>query len=299
MDPALATEVILWNSGLKEVSGIQSSLDHPGVLWVIEDSYNGPYLYAVNRNTGELLATYTVYGGARNVDWEALAIYHREGTDLLYIGDIGDNRGNRNGVDRPVPHLYRVAEPQVSADQSPPLVQTINDVEGFAFRYYSASGSRLKPKDAEAMFADPRTGNIFVFHKRLRTVDGVDKVSRVFELKDQDLVEDELNRAVHVANVIGAGEGVGTGPVAADISATGEWILLKNYVEGFLWRRARNTTVTETLTSAPAAPCDVPVDAAEAVGFGYAPNGVWIDVLSLRESKDGSPPLRVLERSWV
>ena len=298
MDPELSTEVILRDSGLKEVSGIQSSLDNPGVLWAIEDSGNGPYLYAVSR-TGSLLATYAVYGGARNVDWEAIAIRYHDGTDWIYVGDIGDNPGNRNGVDRPVPTLYRFAEPVISASQSPPLVANIKEVEAFKFRYFSASGSQLRPRDSEAMFADPRTGNVFIFLKGLRTVDGVAKVSKGFELKDQDLIQGSLNRAVHLVNIIGGGEGVGTGPVSADITANGEWIVVKNYVEGFLWRRPLNTTVTETLNASPGAPCEVAVDAAEAVGFGYSSKGVWVDVLSLRESRDGSPPLRALQRAWA
>lgn len=298
LDPALATDVILWNSGLKEVSGIQSSLDHPGVLWVVEDSGNGPYLYAVNRD-GALLATYTVQGGARNVDWEAIGMHHRDGVDLLYIADIGDNPENRNGTARPTPALYRFAEPEIGASQSPPVAVTLREVETFRFRYFGRSGQMLRPRDAESMFVDPRTGNIFIFLKGVRTVDGVEKVSRVFEIKDQDLVPVDLNQAVHVANVVGAGDGVGTGPVAADISADGEWILVKNYSEGFLWRRPRQQNVIQTLREAPSAPCDVPVDAAESVAFGYSPSGVWLDVLSLRESKDGNPPLHVLERAWV
>lgn len=298
MDEELSTEVVLWDSGLKEVSGIQSSLDNPGVLWVIEDSYNGPYLYAVSR-TGDLLATYTVYGGARNVDWEAIAIGYRDGTDWIYIGDIGDNRGDRNGDDRSVPTLYRLAEPVISVGQAPPLVSSIKEVETFPFRYFSSAGNRLKPRDSESMFADPRTGNIFVFMKGLRTVDGTDKVSRGFQLKDQDLVEGSLNRAAHVTNIIGGGDGVGTGPVSADITANGEWILIKNYAEGFLWHRPQNTTVSQALNASPTAPCQVPVDAAEAVAFGYSSKSIWVDILSLRESRDGSPPLRALQRAWA
>ena len=48
---------------------------------------------------------------------------------------------------------------------------------------------------------------------------------------------------MHVTDVIGAGPNVGTGPVAADIAADGEWIVVKNYSEGFLWRRAKGQSV--------------------------------------------------------
>ena len=44
---------------------------------------------------------------------------HRTGPDLLVIGDIGDNRENRNGVSRATPALYVLPEPALSATQSP------------------------------------------------------------------------------------------------------------------------------------------------------------------------------------
>jgi hypothetical protein len=145
------------------------------------------------------------------------------------------------------------------------------------------------------LFVDPRTHNIFILWKHLATA----KRSRVFVLPDQDLATGRLNHAVHVTDVIGAGPNVGTGPVAADIAADGEWIVVKNYSEGFLWRRANGQSVAEALGASPAAPCSVPVDAAESISFAYDRAGVWLGFLSLREDPDGSPPLHKIQRAWV
>jgi len=297
MDPSLTTDVVFRNSGMKEVSGIQSSLDHPGVLWVIQDSGNGSYLYAFDM-AGSILATYFL-DGAKNVDWEAIALDNRDGTDLLYIGDIGDNPANRDGIQRPTPALFVLPEPAISVTQSPPVSATLTDATKYPFRYVDqADRSELAPRDAESMLVDPRTHNVFVFLKDLRKVDGVAKVSRVFELKDQDLHTGVLNHAVHLTDVIGAGDGVGTGPVAADISRDGSWIVLKNYREGFLWHRGRSQSVTQALATLPVAPCRVEVDGSESIAFGYR-DDVWTQFLSLREDPAGSPPLHVLQRAWV
>ena len=57
--------------------------------------------------------------------------------------------------------------------------------------------------------------------------------------------------------------------------------------------------MAEALTSSPAAPCTVAVDAAEAIGFAYGDTGVWIGFLSLREDPAGSPPLHEVQPSWI
>ncbi len=280
MDPSLTTDRILWNSGMREVSGIQASVDHVGVLWVIQDSGNGPYLHAFSID-GDRLATYTLTGtDVKNVDWEAIGLDHRAGTDLLVIGDIGDNRENRNGVSRATPALYILPEPALSATQSPVVTAVLPGAVRYPFRYYDDAGRNVwKPRDAESRFVDPRTHNIFILWKHLAT--------------------GTLNRAVHVTDVIGAGPNVGTGPVAADIAADGEWIVVKNYSEGFRWRRAKGQSVAEALAASPAAPCSVPVDAAESISFAYDENGVWLGFLSLREDPAGSPPLHKIQRTWV
>jgi len=300
MDPTLTTDRILWGSGLREVSGIQASLDHPGVLWIIEDSGNGPYLHAYSV-LGDRLATYTLTGsGLKNVDWEAIGLGRRSGTDVLIIGDIGDNPENRNGSARQTPALYELPEPSISASQSPAVVATIGGVVKFPFRYFADDGrTTLGPRDAESLFVDPRSHNVIILWKHLTKVDEVSKVSRVFQLAAQDLVTGTLNRAVHIADVVGAGDGVGMGPVAADIATDGEWIVVKNYSEGFLWRRARGQSIGEALRETPVAPCAVVVDAAESLTFAYNDKGVWIGFLSLREDPMGSPPLHQVQRAWV
>lgn len=99
-DPALLPAVI------HETSGVVLSARHSGVFWTHNDSGGDPVLFAVDAQ-GELLATVRV-DGARNEDWEDLAIGPCSEGSCLYIGDVGDNSELRED-----PAIYRVPEPDL------------------------------------------------------------------------------------------------------------------------------------------------------------------------------------------
>ena len=69
-----------------------SSIRHPGVLWLHNDSGGGPYLYAVRTTDCAVVATLTL-SGAPARDFEAIASGRdARGRATLWLGDIGDNR---------------------------------------------------------------------------------------------------------------------------------------------------------------------------------------------------------------
>ena len=90
-----------------ESSGVAASVRYPGVYWTHNDSGGEPVLYAVDRR-GTLLGAVRVEG-ARNRDWEDLALGPCGEGHCLYIGDVGDNREVRED-----PAVYRVPEPDPS-----------------------------------------------------------------------------------------------------------------------------------------------------------------------------------------
>lgn len=104
-EPTLAGEV---GGGLHEASAIVASWKNPGVLWVLEDAFTAPILYALD-STGALVGTLTL-DGVENVDWEALALGPCAEGACLWIGDIGNNRQDRDQV-----RLLRVPEPEMTA----------------------------------------------------------------------------------------------------------------------------------------------------------------------------------------
>ena len=94
---------------IDESSGLAASRAYPGVLWTIEDSGNPASLHAVD-TAGRLLGTWRV-DGARNTDWEALALAPCGEAACLYIADTGDNGARRDEV-----RIYRVREPVVGTE---------------------------------------------------------------------------------------------------------------------------------------------------------------------------------------
>lgn len=80
---------------LGEISGLAHCQTTPDQLWAINDSGNGAFLYSLSLQA-KLLHTYRLRGD-KNEDWEDLSCgrcLHKE-QECLYIGDIGNNNGNR------------------------------------------------------------------------------------------------------------------------------------------------------------------------------------------------------------
>jgi hypothetical protein len=130
----------------------------PGIVFTINDSGNGPFLYALD-TTGADRGRWRVEG-VRNADWEAAAAgpcvtgrppaNARYAASCLYIGDVGDNSASRDTRD-----IIRVAEPVAMRARDTGRVAS----ERFAFRY--ADG----PHDVEAMYVGP-DGTIYLITKR-------------------------------------------------------------------------------------------------------------------------------------
>jgi hypothetical protein len=280
---------------LNELSGLQASLDHRRVLWGVEDSGNGPYLWAFGTDGSEL-ARFTVRGpDVANVDWEALALTHRRGRDVLWIGDVGDNSQTRNGADRPLPALERLREPSIHAGVAYREDRHVRATR-FRFRYRGPSGGVLPPRNAEAMFANPRSHRIFVIEKEVERIHGHAGRSRLFALRPGSLRAGRVNAARQVGTLVGTRNG-GVGPVAADISRDGRWIVVKNYAHGWLWPRTSGEAVPDVFAADPEAPCTIPVNGAEAIAFGYGRGRHWRRAFSVAERGGGDPPLDVVART--
>ncbi len=149
--------VNLGNQSIKESSGIAASRRNAGIFWTHNDSGDGPFVYAFDRQ-GKHRGVWRVTG-AKAIDWEDMAIGPgpRRGRSYLYLGDIGDNSKKRDQIT-----VYRVAEPQVTPKDSSSTVQNPRDTE-------AADVIRLKypdgKYDAEALLIHPFTGDLYVITK--------------------------------------------------------------------------------------------------------------------------------------
>ena len=137
---------------LVENSAAVTSVSQPGVIFGLNDSGNGPYLFAFD-STGAARAVWEV-AGAQNRDWEAAALGScGTGRSCIFVGDVGDNEGRK-----PRLTLYRFGEPAVP-DSLTDSVLSIADVNRLDFRYPD------QPHDVEAMYVS-RDGSVFLITKR-------------------------------------------------------------------------------------------------------------------------------------
>ena len=127
---------------VRETSGAAWSRTRPGTWWTVNDSGNGPELFAFDA-AGTLLSRVRV-AGAVNRDWEDIAAgpcgapgAHGGTGNCLYVADIGDNRAASDSVT-----VYWVPEPA-------PGDTVTARAERFSARYPGG------PRDAEALFVLP------------------------------------------------------------------------------------------------------------------------------------------------
>jgi hypothetical protein len=131
---------------LSEASGITSSRRSPGIFWALNDS-GQPLIYALDANgavTGRVRLSGTTVD-----DWEAIASGPCPGGSCLYVGDIGDNSGNRKAIT-----IYRLPEPASTGESTA-------TAEAFHATYPDG------PQDAESLFITP-DGALYVVTKGVK-----------------------------------------------------------------------------------------------------------------------------------
>lgn len=106
---------------VKETSGLAQREE---LLWTMNDSGDGAFLYALN--TQFKIEQKVTVSNAKNVDWEELA----QDQHYLYIADCGNNAGKRD-----VLSIYRVAWSHLND-------KTVNEVKADIFKFSYAD----KPK---------------------------------------------------------------------------------------------------------------------------------------------------------
>jgi hypothetical protein len=113
-------------------------------LFTVNDSGDGPYVYAVDMRTGRTTAVLT-YDDEEPTDAEALA---SGPGGALWVGDIGDNRRSRDSV-----RVHRLHPAERSGT-----------VPAATFGLAYPDG----PHNAETLLVNPRTGRLFVVTKDYR-----------------------------------------------------------------------------------------------------------------------------------
>jgi len=213
---------VVTSPDLVEASGLAASRTTPGVLWSHNDSRGTATVYAFT-TTGEDLGSYEI-PGAFALDWEDMST--GPGPDgegfYLYVGDIGDNFGIRDGLIA----VYRV-----------PDAIPVNPDGGFSestpFTYRYPDGTH----NAEALFVDPVEPALYLVTK------GRDEAF-VFKgsLEPADGPAD-----LEIVAILFLGAEVS----GADMSPDGTTLVLRGYETVWMWHRDTKMSVSDMLKSEP------------------------------------------------
>lgn len=212
----------LQDDRITEASGISASHRHPGLFYVHNDSGDEPRVFLIDRDGVTRGVIYLQ--GARAIDYEDIALAPSGGPGRydVCVADIGDNRARRREV-----QLYRFAEPDLPTRPDGRVQVT---PQRFRLRY--ADG----PADVEAFAVHPQTGDGYFFTKR------TDGHTHVYELP-APWREDRITTLSNVARI----ELPPTRPrariiTAADMRADGRMLMLRCYVDAWLWTLPTSAT---------------------------------------------------------
>jgi hypothetical protein len=211
---------------LVEASGLTHSRTTPGVMWAHNDSRDGPRLYALGTD-GSDLGTFEI-PNAFAFDWEDIAA----GPDarglgsFIYVGDIGDNFGIRDGLIT----LHRVedidpAELSRSFPNSAPIALSYPD------GIFNAEALFIDPVDPAAYVITKSRTEAFVYRGSIELVDGAAEMELVATL----FLDAEVS--------------------GADISADGSLIAFRGYNTVWMWQRTEGQSIAQALA---AEPCEAP-----------------------------------------
>lgn len=210
---------------LAEFSGLAPSRRHDGIYWAHNDSGNAFELFAIDA-TGHIHARLALRGGS-NRDIEDIAIgpcAADSDESCIYVGDIGDN-------------LYRYDDGRIYRLREPETLQDGNaEVDLLRFEWPH------KPRNAEAMVADPRTGTLFVWTKEPRSLGVVHRL--------EGLAPGKTGRAVAVKQIHAPDPGAGL-PTAADTHPEGERILIRTYSQVWELRQPSAERIEDILEAEP------------------------------------------------
>jgi hypothetical protein len=256
---------------LRESSALAASHDRPGLFFTINDSGNEPVLFALD-TSGADRGAWRVQG-AKNVDWEALAVgpCGRVAPACVYIGDVGDNDATH-----PSRTIYRIAEPH---DEPRPGPGSVRAAGAMTVTY--ADGAH----DVEAMYV-AGNGDLFLVTKRaLEAQPGRLRPALVFRIPSsawatQGRVVAELVDSLSIVP--------GSAPLRAitdaALSPDGRWVAVRTYSQLYVY--ATDATTGRVDASTPPSICDV-TSLGEAQGEGVA----WIASSGrFAFSSEGTPP---------
>jgi hypothetical protein len=209
----------LSTSMIHEASGIAPSYKYPDLYWVHNDSGDSAKIYLID--TAASVKATLVLTGCTNRDWEDISTFQDgEGRSFILIGDIGDNN---KAFD--YKYIYKLEEPEIPVGNN--VRVKVDQYEQLTFSYPDGK------KDAETLFIDPLTREIFIVSK-------FDPLSSVYSVPSDVSWNDTiiLNKETSL-DIFGV--------VGGDVNPEGNEIVIKSYDKIFYWKRTNGTTLADAL----------------------------------------------------
>jgi hypothetical protein len=212
----------LTEKDLKEVSGLATSANNPGLFWTHNDSGNPAVIYLLDEKLNIRLSC--KLEGIKNRDWEDITVGPgpEEGKNYVYVGEIGDNNAKHR-----YKYLYRFEEPVLDDRVSEMSITTFDTI------VFELEGEK---KDTESIMIHPETKDIYLVSKREKPV-------YVYELKNPQNTNDTLTAKQLVSLPL-------TQIVSAGISTDGKEIIMKNYDNIYYWE-IKDTSIADALQEKP------------------------------------------------
>jgi hypothetical protein len=206
---------------LTEISGIAASRKNPGLLWVHNDSGGEAKTFAIDAE-GTFRGSLNI-SDASNYDWEDIAIGPgpEENEDYLYVGDIGDNSKSR-----PYVIVYRVQEPNVDSGQMI-FEEIVSESESIKLTYPDG------PRDAETLLLDPVTRDLYIISKS-------DSNSRIYVARYPQSTSE-------ITEMEYKGQLPWSWATGGDISAGGNLVIVRGYLNASVWGRTAGTELWQAL----------------------------------------------------
>lgn len=246
---------IIHTYDLEEASGLVASIAHPDNFWAINDSGNPAKVFLIDEKAN-IMKSYWL-DGAINYDWEDIATFtdKSNGTSKVAVADIGDNFAVRDHI-----RLFVFNETETMTETDP----IIHHVKTLKMKYEDG------PRDAEALFIDPLTSEIFIITKRERNV-------RVYQGSlnfSADTIPLTFQTTLPFFLV-----------TAADISADGTEILVKTYNTIYYWQRNPSESIIQTIQKEFEVLPYIPEPQGESIAWNYDGSG-YVTLSERNEPKD-------------
>ncbi|MDA3906877.1 MAG: hypothetical protein PF484_12465 [Bacteroidales bacterium] len=135
--PDIVIDVL--SDSVNETSGL---IFYKGSIWTLNDSGGEAEIYSLDKKTGKIIQTIG-FKDVQNFDFESLA----QDDDFIYVGDIGNNFGNRQDLS-----IYKIAKKDI-----PEIQDTILPVERIQFNFSDQYSFIIRPRfhdfDCEALIS--------------------------------------------------------------------------------------------------------------------------------------------------